>query len=81
MAADITRHDIPNSIRNLIVVAQEALELDTWEIYALAANYGADWLKLTETLCDYGFANRHANSEAHRRIVEAAEGVWLAVKK
>jgi hypothetical protein len=63
------------------VVAQDALGLDSWDIYSLAANHGADWLKLTETLCEYGFANRHANGEAHRRIVEAAEGVWQEVKQ
>lgn len=76
MTATMSRHDIPDAVKNLLTVAQEALGLDAWDLYELAANFGTDWKALTEELCLYAHANRHDGRGTNAKVVRAAEEVW-----
>jgi hypothetical protein len=75
----LTRFDIPASVRNLLMVAQEALRFDILEIYVLAAEFGGNWRGLTDQLCQDAHVQRHHNAEGHKRVVQAAEAVWSEI--
>ena len=73
---EFSRHDMPETVKNLIKVAVETRAYDLIEVYAAAVNFGSDWQALTEDICNTAFANRHAAGDAHSQLVKAAELVW-----
>ena len=70
---EITRHDVPASIKDLIAVAQEAIRLDGLDIIELTSKCGDDWRAWADELCDIAYADRLGG---HARVVQAAEKVW-----
>jgi hypothetical protein len=79
MTTTMTRHDVPETVKNLLTVAQEALSLDVLDMYQLAANFGTDWKALTEELCLYAHASRHDGRGTNAKVVRAAEKVWAEI--
>lgn len=73
---EFTRHDIPESVKDLLKVAIETKTYDIMTVYAAAVNFNYNWRALTEDVCETAFANRHSSSNAHKLVVEAAELVW-----
>ncbi len=72
----MTRHDIPASVKNLIAIAKDALDLDSFDIYELAVEFGADWRGLADRLCEYAFVAYKSGQDVHEKVVSAAERVW-----
>ena len=75
----MTRHDIPDAIKNLLHVAIQHDVLDACDVYALATEHGADWSTLVDYLCECAHAGRHCNSAAHSAIMGQAEVYWRIV--
>ena len=73
---EFTRHDIPESVKDLLKVAIETKTYDIMTVYAAAVNFGFNFRALTEDVCEAAFANRHSSGNAHKLVVEAAELVW-----
>lgn len=73
---EFSRHDMPETVKNLIKVAIETRAYDMIEVYAAAVNFGSDWKALTDDICTTAFANRHAAGDGHGQVVRAAELVW-----
>lgn len=73
----MTRHDIPETIKNYIETAIETRTIDALSLYGLAIKYGDNWRGLIEEVNEYAFSNRHWNGNAHRDVVEAAEAYWI----
>lgn len=73
---EFSRHDMPQSVKDLIGVAIENSVFDLFDVYAAAANHGNDWRALTDEICSTAFAMRHGASDTHSRVVRSAEKVW-----
>lgn len=73
---EFNRHDIPETVKNLIGTAVELGVYDLFEVYAAAVNHGSDWRALTDDICTTAFAIRHGVNDTHSRIVRVAEMVW-----
>ena len=76
---EFSRHDMPETVKNLIKVAVETRSYDLIEVYAAAVNFGSDWQTLTEDICNTAFANRHAAGDGHGLVVKAAELVYAVL--
>ena len=74
---ELTRHDIPDSVKNLLKIATETGVYDLSDLYCSAIQHGTDWKALTAEICETGFARRMSDTEIHSRIVKAAEAVWM----
>jgi len=74
--SDFNRHDIPESVKNLIKVAVETDAFDMMEVYAAAINFGSDWKALTQDIVETADAHRHCPGDVHGQVVRAAELVW-----
>lgn len=73
---EISRHDIPQEIKDLLIVAIDACKLDAFSIYELATEHRDDWHALADDLCEIAFASIHVDVSIHRRVVVAAEKYW-----
>jgi len=73
----LTRHDIPNTVKNVITTALEHNVIDAIEIYSLASEHGDDWQALVTDLCQAAFTLIHIDLDAHRAVVQAAEKHWV----
>lgn len=72
----VTRHDIPQTVKDVINVAVHNQTIDIFDVYELANEHGQDWVMLVNDLCQIAHSNRHWNADAHRDIVAAAEAYW-----
>jgi hypothetical protein len=77
----MTRHDIPNEVKDFIEVAIEVRTIDALDVYALATKHGNDWRGLIGEVIEYAFSNRHWDSNQHKAVVQAAELFWMSDKK
>lgn len=75
---EISRHDIPQEMKNLLIVAIDACDLDTFSVYELASKHGNDWLALSEDLCEIAYCMIHVDGTIHERVVQEAEKFWAA---
>ena len=78
---DFNRYDMPDSVKNLIVVAVQTETYDAIEVYAAAVNFGSDWHALTDDICKTAFAQSHCSGNGHDLVVKAAELVWTELAK
>jgi len=70
------RHDMPETVKNLIEVAVATGAYDLIEVYAAAVNFGADWKALTQDIVETAFTCRHLPGNIHGQVGVAADLVW-----
>ena len=55
---ETTRHDIPESVRDLLTGAVEIGVADALDIHVLTLKHGTDWTAIAEELTDGAFTDR-----------------------
>jgi len=72
----MTRFDIPDDVARLIDAAIKAQVIYMPELYVLVSDYGDDWLRLVDAICEISFARRHGDGgRQHAAIMRLAEAV------
>jgi len=78
--SELTRHDIPETVKNVIKVAVAVDVIDIADVYCLGAKYAPDnWMSLVDSLIEYAYMWIHSDSSKHTAVVEAAEKFWQEV--
>ena len=76
----ITRFDVPEEIKEMFEAGIKIDLLDVKDIYALSSEFGNDWVKLVDEICEYAYVRIHSDGgESHRIIVEIAERYWKEI--
>lgn len=73
---NLSRHDIPENIKNVINVAIEQKVVDVFDVYVLATECRNNFEKLVDELIEYAYSWIHVDGLKHKKVVEAAEIIW-----
>ena len=73
----LTRHDIPQTVKDVLNVAVQNRTIDIFDVYEMAITHGTNWANLVNELCEVAFSNIHWNKESHTQVVAAAEAYWI----
>lgn len=72
----LTRHDIPQEVKDVIDVAIREYVIDTKEVYVLALKHGDNWYELISDIVESAYAWRYVDSSVHEAVVTEAEKFW-----
>jgi len=83
---NITRHDIPESVKKLLTIAEEKGLIDGLDIFTLGAKFGRqyapDWQGLIDELVEYSFATRHGDGgKKHSVIAGYADKAYVEIRR
>ena len=79
MAAKMNRHDIPQTVQNVINVAIAQGVIDAIDVYGLANEYGDDWHALVNQICGWAGTWMHTDNARRVAVIKAAEDCWQEI--
>ncbi|WP_293647947.1 hypothetical protein [Thiolapillus sp.] len=76
----ITRFDMPDTVKKVLVVARRVELVDDADIYALGGNHGKNWNAMVDEIMEYVGARRYLPEERERcsAIVSVVQEHWRA---
>lgn len=82
---EITRHDIPPAVKDLMTIAEEQGLIDIFEMFTLGAKFGGqyapDWKGLVDELTEYAYVTRTQDGgKKHSVICEYADKAYKQLK-
>ena len=79
MDNEITRFEIPQSVKHFLNVAMNYDVVDVFDVYGLATKHKDNWAALVEEIVLYAFKDRHCNRCKHVEVSKAADAYWVDV--